>query len=217
VCVCVCISNVFIWISFSRWLASSFCLSLPLPLSYSLSNTIAKCRYFRNYDNLVLMIRENFRNSSWIPQFKNDVKETKFYALTLWFKLTQNSYGMPRFFFPYFRLMSRLSRPFSFLEVAELKPTIEDHIIFLDNHFGKIFVRYTGVVDYKDWTMFYVSFEMKNNKWIKCATINSFPSTCHESTITASQASLQSPLDVLPEEMVESIDVNTEVKIYVYK
>ena len=64
--------------------------------------------------------------------------------------------------------------------------------------------------------MLYVSFEMKNNKWTKCATVNSFPSTCAETTITASEASLQSPLDVLPEEMVESVEVYTEVYIYIY-
>jgi len=131
----------------------------------------------------------------------------------LWVKPTQNSHGIPRFFFPYFRLMSRLSRPFSFLEVAERVPTMEDQINFRDNHFPSIYVPYTGVVDCKDWTMFYVSFEMKNDKWIKCATVNLFPSTYRELTITASEARLESTLDVLPEEMVESVEVYIYINI----
>jgi len=61
--------------------------------------------------------------------------------------------------------------------------------------------------------MFYVSFEMKNDKWIKCATVNLFPSTCRELTITASEARLESTLDVLPEEMVESVEVYIYINI----
>jgi len=119
---------------------------------------------------------------------------------------------MPRFFFPYFRFLSRLSRPFSFLTIAELKPTIEDQIYFSDYKFRYTnWVRYTGTIDYKDWTMMYISLEMKNKMWTKCVTVNSFIRQCVEMAADDGEANVESPLDLLPEGMLESVEVYTEV------
>ena len=72
-------------------------------------------------------------------------------------------------------------------------------------------MRYTASVDYKDWTMLYFSLEVKNNKWTKCITVNSFPMTCFEIPVTASETDFAGPLDILPEAMLESVEVHTEV------
>ena len=119
---------------------------------------------------------------------------------------------MPRFFFPFIRLMSRLSRPFSFLTIAEFKPTLEDQIYFRDYKFKlSNWVRYTGVIDYRDWTMMYVSLEMKNNVWTKCVTVNSFILQCVELPVADNEANFECPLDMIPEGMLESVEVYTEV------
>jgi len=88
-------------------------------------------------------------DASWIPQFKLDVKETKFYSVAIWIKPTSNSYGMPRFFFPYLRLTSRLSRPFALAILGELFPLKEDQFDFYDWRLQRNFLRYTGTIDYK--------------------------------------------------------------------
>ena len=77
--------------------------------------------------------------------------------MTLWVKPTEKSYGMPQFFFPHFRLMSRIMRPFALLAIFELKPLYEDQLFFVDykmggafdGDLGNTFFRYTSLIDYK--------------------------------------------------------------------
>jgi len=77
--------------------------------------------------------------------------------MTLWVKPTENSYGMPQFFFPHFRLMSRIMRPFILLALVELKPLFEDQLFFMDykmggasdGNLGRTLFRYTSMIDYK--------------------------------------------------------------------
>jgi len=117
-------------------------------------------------------------DSSWIPQFRQDVKETKFYSITVWIKPTDNSFGMPRFFKPFIRLMSRLSRPFSLLQVGERSPELEDQIDFIDWRMGRSLQRATAMHDFKDWTMLFFSHEFDGTSWTKCITVNAISMTC---------------------------------------
>ena len=91
------------------------------------------------------------RDSSWIPQFNIDVKTASFYSITIWAKPTSGSKGMPRYFFPHLRLISRLAKPFLLLTVAETKPLVEDQMDFIDYALGRNFVRFTASIDYRDW------------------------------------------------------------------
>jgi len=59
--------------------------------------------------------------------------------------------------------------------------------------------------------MMYISLEMKNKMWTKCVTVNSFIRQCVEMAADDSEAGVESPLDLLPEGMLESVEVYTEV------
>lgn len=63
--------------------------------------------------------------------------------------------------------------------------------------------------------MLYISLEIKDNKWTKCATVNSMPGDCFVKPVDDSEDSLfpdvESPLDGIPEDMLESVEVYTEV------
>ena len=165
---------------------------------------------------------------AWIQPFKLDVKETKFYSVTIWMKPTDNSYGMPRFFFPYIRLTSRLSRPFTIATIGEKIPIKEDQLDFLDWRFGRQFIRFTGNVDYKDWTMLYLSWEFDGSRWTKCMTVNNKAQKCYcpkpcchppipEQSCPDNAPPLdidenaESPIDALPENFLEAVEANTEV------
>ena len=57
----------------------------------------------------------------------------------------------------------------------------------------------------------YISLEMKNKMWTKCVTVNSFIRQCVEMAADDGEANVESPLDLLPEGMLESVEVYTEV------
>ena len=44
-------------------------------------------------------------DASWTPKFLQDVKETKFWSMSVWMKPTEASKGMPRFFFTMVRIL----------------------------------------------------------------------------------------------------------------
>ena len=131
----------------------------------------------------------------------------------MWVKPTSGSKGMPRFFFPHFRLMTRLAKPIMLLTVAELKPMVEDQIDFYDSKFGRKFQQFTANTDYRDWTMYYFSMELKNNEWIKCITLNAAPMTCYSEPADAAETMQKGPIQLLPEEFMESLEVYTELMI----
>ena len=158
------------------------------------------------------MLRYVTRDSSWITQFKEDVKTTGFYSITMWVKPTSGSKGMPRFFFPHFRFMSRLARPFTWLTTSEVKPRVEDQLNFLEKKFMfNPHFRFTANTDYRDWTMYYFSMELKDNEWTKCVTLNANPLTCYKETAKATETSAEGPLQLQPEELMEAVEVYTEV------
>ena len=49
-------------------------------------------------------------DAAWTPQFLQDVKESKFWSVSVWIKPTQASNGMPRFFFPAVRTLNLVRR-----------------------------------------------------------------------------------------------------------
>jgi len=151
------------------------------------------------------------RDSSWTTQFKEDVKTTGFYSITMWVKPTLGSKGMPRFFFPHFRLFSRLARPFLWLMVAELKPTVEDQINFYDVHRQYMQLAYTANIDYRDWTMYYFSMELKDNEWTMCMTVNAMIPNCYQIAAADTDTSEEGPLQLQPEELMEAVEVYTEL------
>jgi len=156
------------------------------------------------------------RDSSWTTQFKEDVKTTGFYSITMWVKPTSGSKGMPRFFFPYFRLFSRLARPFLWLMITEYKPRVEDQINFYTSHQNPLLKKdpshpFTANTDYRDWTMYYLSMELKDNEWTKCQTVNAMSPTCLTGTATDTDTSEEGPLQLQPEELMEAVEVYTEL------
>jgi len=69
-------------------------------------------------------VDRNLGDCSWdtsrIPQFRQDVKAKKFYSVSVWMKPTSTSWGMPRFFFPFLRLLSRKEgRPFTIVQMQD--------------------------------------------------------------------------------------------------
>ena len=157
------------------------------------------------------MLRFSVRDSSWIPLFQQDVRETKFYSITVWIKPTPNSMGMPRFFFPFIRLISRLSTPFYFLSFSEGNPKKVDAMWVFD-WLRSSFTLGTTNIDYKDWTMLYHSHEFDGTEWTKCYTVNAFPLNCVKLVRDdARDGDAKSPIDPLPAEFLEAIEVDSEV------
>ena len=153
-------------------------------------------------------------NSSWIPQFKRDVKETKFYSITVWMKPTKGSYGMPRFFFPFLRLMSRLARPFTLMSYSELKPFFESNLWFYSYGWGSMHSHYiseTANVDYRDWHMTYFSVEVHDGQKTNCIALNALPMTCKTRKAAENEIDEDGPLQSFPEEILESVEIYTEV------
>lgn len=115
--------------------------------------------------------------------------------------------------------MSRLSRPFSLLQVGERSPELEDQIDFIDWRMGRSLQRATAMHDFKDWTMLFFSHEFDGTSWTKCITVNAISMTCagapssgmlpgNDIDVTVEG---HAPIDALPEEFLEAIEVNTKV------
>ena len=153
-------------------------------------------------------------DSSWIPQFRQDVKATNFFSVTVWMKPTSTSWGMPKFFFPFFRIVVRREgRPITIVQMHDRDPRAEDFFVVKDAFFRTHLILNTALFNYRDWTRFDISWEKRDDgKWYKCITINAKALTCYEATLQESfPQQAEGPFDYLPDDFVESIEVHTEV------
>jgi len=71
----------------------------------------------------------------------------------------------------------------------------------------------TALFDDKNWTRLYISWEQQDDgKWNRCVVINAKALTCYEAKLKKSvPEQAEGPFDYLPEDLVESIEVHTEV------
>ena len=152
--------------------------------------------------------------ASWISQFRQDVKATKIFSVTVWMKPTSTSWGMPKFFFPFLRMVGRREgRPITIVQMHDRDPRAADFFGVKDAFFGSHLILNTALFNYRDWTRLYFSWEKRDDgKWYKCIAINAKALTCYEVTLQKSfPEQAEGPFDYLPENLVESIEVQTEV------
>jgi hypothetical protein len=166
-----------------------------------------------NCDQVERNIGDCTWDASWIPQFLNDVKETKFFSISVWMKPTAASAGMPRFFFPFLRLMTRKEgRVATLVTMGDRRPNLVDLFAVFDAYFSFSFLLNSALFDYTDWTRIYVSWEKRaDGIWYKCIAINAKAVTCVPKPPPTGHEQADGPFDYLPEDLLESVEVHTEV------
>lgn len=167
-------------------------------------------------------------NSSWLDDFREDYEETGTWAMTIWVRSKQGSFGMPSNFWYGLFMYSTLSPPLTLAHFNEPYPQYEPWMDVYATTLQKSTnltktprceVFPTTLVKYQsEWTMMHVQLErLKDGSHRMCATLNAIPLNCETRFGGESLGPSMFPADSFlqaieftTEMMVSPIEVTTE-------